>query len=289
MDFATLVKSFKVQPKLHPKFWDKNGNLNPKVRKHLLAIAKNFINSWEFEKPIKIYEIIFTGSLANFNYSKYSDVDVHIIIEYSELNKDESLVEQIFSLLKAKWAEDHDITIYDYEVEVYAEDKNHLHQTTGVYSLTKDKWLKKPSRQHPVYDEEDVISKAKYFENLFKVIQQKSKTNDFEFIEKHIVRMKDKIKKMRQSGLLKGGEFSTENLAFKLLRRNEFFQRVGDFKDALADKNLTLDWITEDFLDEYIRKRGKKWVVLSKAGKLLGSHSSRTSALNQLRAIEANK
>jgi hypothetical protein len=31
--------------------------------------------------------------------------------------------------------------------------------------------------------------------------------------------LKDKIKKMRESGLETGGEYSTENLAFKLLRR----------------------------------------------------------------------
>ena len=38
-----------------------------------------------------------------------------------------------------------------------------------------------------------------------------------------------------------------------------------------------------------VRKRGKMWVVLSKSGKVLGTHPTRESALEQLRAIEAHK
>lgn len=38
-----------------------------------------------------------------------------------------------------------------------------------------------------------------------------------------------------------------------------------------------------------IRKRNGKWVVLSKAGRVLGTHSTHNRAVKQLRAIEASK
>jgi hypothetical protein len=45
----------------------------------------------------------------------------------------------------------------------------------------------------------------------------------------------------------------------------------------------------ESRLNEYVRERGNKWVVLSKKGKVLGTHDTKSDALNQLKAIEANK
>lgn len=39
-----------------------------------------------------------------------------------------------------------------------------------------------------------------------------------------------------------------------------------------------------------IKKRGNKWVVTDRTGKkILGTHSTKDSALKQLRAVEANK
>ena len=39
----------------------------------------------------------------------------------------------------------------------------------------------------------------------------------------------------------------------------------------------------------YVRKRGDKWVVVSKEGKVLGEHATEAEANAQLRAVEANK
>lgn len=38
-----------------------------------------------------------------------------------------------------------------------------------------------------------------------------------------------------------------------------------------------------------IRKRGTKWLVLSKDGRILGEHDTEAAAKAQLRAIEASK
>ncbi len=41
--------------------------------------------------------------------------------------------------------------------------------------------------------------------------------------------------------------------------------------------------------ENMVRRRGKKWVVLSEDGKVLGTHSSEEDANEQLAAIESSK
>ena len=55
----------------------------------------------------------------------------------------------------------------------------------------------------------------------------------------------EKIKKMRQSGLDSGGEFSVENIVFKVLRRNGMLDRLYDIKTVAYDKEVTLESIQE--------------------------------------------
>ena len=52
--------------------------------------------------------------------------------------------------------------------------------------------------------------------------------------------VKDKLKKFRQNGLDKGGEFSYENLAFKLLRRNGYIGKLLDIQTQDTDKKLSI-------------------------------------------------
>ena len=56
-----------------------------------------------------------------------------------------------------------------------------------------------------------------------------------------IEKFKEKLKKYRSSGLEKDGEFSYENLVFKFLRRNEYIDKLYDFKNKLMDKKLSLE------------------------------------------------
>lgn len=42
-------------------------------------------------------------------------------------------------------------------------------------------------------------------------------------------------------------------------------------------------------INETIKRRGNKWVVLSKKGKLLGTHDTKKEAAKQLQAIEISK
>ena len=58
---------------------------------------------------------------------------------------------------------------------------------------------------------------------------------------KMLEKLKDKLKAMRQSGLDSGGEFSNENIVFKLLRRNDIMEQINDMLTDAYDKSVSLD------------------------------------------------
>ena len=237
MTFDDLIKTFKVQPDLNRQFWTPENKLNPVIRKALLRIAKEFYDGIELENKPKVKDIVFTGSLANYNYSDYSDVDLHLLFDFG---KDKELLSQFFLLAKSKWNDKHDITVKGYDVEVYAEDEKSPHVATGLYSVLKDKWIKEPKKETPAYDEQDVMTKVKYFVGMYNQLVKQFQDGQLDGLDKKVEKFRDKLSKFRQSGLQLGGEFSTENLAFKLLRRAGYMDKLAKLHDTIVDKQLSV-------------------------------------------------
>ena len=71
---------------LNSKIWS-NEQLNSSIKSALLKIANNFFDDLELEGS-EIDDITFTGSLANFNYTKFSDIDLHLLVDYSKIDED---------------------------------------------------------------------------------------------------------------------------------------------------------------------------------------------------------
>ena len=55
-----------------------------------------------------------------------------------------------------------------------------------------------------------------------------------------IEKLREKIKKMRSAGLSEKGEFSTENIVFKVLRRTEYMGRLLDLQTKAYDLSLSI-------------------------------------------------
>jgi predicted nucleotidyltransferase len=248
------LKQFKIQDSLNKKIWDINGkkiNIKKDVRTNLLKIANDFFKDLELD-DVDILDIIFVGSLANYNWSKYSDVDLHIVIDYNEIKEivDKEKQEEFFKLKKEEWENKHDIKIYGFSVEVFVQDKDHDFVSTAIYSLMDDKWISEPEKIE--FDEENplIIKKVKEIKNSLTDIKN-SKISDKEKIEK-LSKLKKKIKKMRKSGLDKDGEFSIENIVFKVLRRDDTISDLINTKNQLYDKMLTLEMVKINTLINFI-------------------------------------
>ena len=65
-------------------------------------IADDFFDTLELPW-VDVTDITLTGSLANYNWSRFSDVDLHIMIDYNEVDDNESLVSEYLSAKKNLW------------------------------------------------------------------------------------------------------------------------------------------------------------------------------------------
>ena len=92
-------------------------NLRSEVRYKLLQSAQQFIDYLEIPN-FKLLDVILTGSMANFNYTKFSDFDVHIVTRYRDLDCDD-LAEAFYLAKKKIWNDDHDVIVRGHEVELY--------------------------------------------------------------------------------------------------------------------------------------------------------------------------
>ena len=215
---------------LNPSVWD-GRELRVDVRYKLLEIAKRFIEYLEVPN-FKLVDVILRGSLTNYNYTQYSDFDLHIVTDFSTLDCD--ITEAFYLAKKRIWNDEHDITIKGHEVELYVEDKDAKNVSEGTYSVLDAQWLRVPKYQQPDVDDRAVSAKA---QDLMTQINRAIKTGSVE----DITRLQDKIKIMRQAGLNRAGEFSTENLAFKIIRNKGYLDRLYKNKNSKFDQELSLD------------------------------------------------
>jgi hypothetical protein len=234
------LSSFRTKNILNPKIFDKNNQMKPEVRTRLLMIADDFYESLEIDW-VDIDDIILTGSLANYNWSKFSDVDLHITLDFGDVDDNEDLVREYFTSKKDNWNEKHDITIRGYDVEVYAQDSDEPHVSTGIYSVLWDKWLVKPEKGEKSIDKKRVEKKVNEILDKMEDILYLYKSGEYDKTMLKIQRLKDKIKKMRQAGLDREGEYSYENITFKVLRRMGYLEKIWDLQTKAYDKSLTLD------------------------------------------------
>ena len=238
-----ILKSFYIQDNLNPKFWgSSNGeNMNEKVRERLLEIANDFIDFLDVD--ILISDVVMTGSLCNYNWSDYSDVDIHILVDFNQFSSEEKpLYDELFYLKKSVYNNKHDITIFGYDVELYVEDESSVKEVKGIgiYSLLNDEWKSKPSKESVEIDFDGILSKAKQWMVIIDNVIKHTKDEEIESAKGIIKKCVDKIRKYRERGLQKGGEYSEENMVFKILRRNGYLEKIRTLKDKLIDKKLSL-------------------------------------------------
>ena len=220
-DALMLVESGIYNKDLNHNFWF-NKQFNKVIREKLLRIAGDFIRDSKVVATID--DIQLTGSLANYNYNKYSDLDVHILLDFSKINEDSALVKQALDGKRFIWNLRHSIILRDHEVELYFQDTKEPHIASGLYSILKDEWLTEPKYNPPNVDIRDVNKKASSLVDLIEHLKHEISLNDCPIraktLHKFGKRLKSKIGKMRTEGLQREGEFSIENLAFKQLRNN---------------------------------------------------------------------
>ena len=239
-----ILKTLKSKNVLSPSIFDGSLKMHDNIRKRLLEISDLFVDYVGID--FFIHDIILTGSLANYNWSKFSDVDLHILIDMSEFTPNNSQTDSSFNLIikeffmakKSLWNNSHDIKIKGFDVEIYVEDIDEEHISSGVYSILDNKWVIKPQKKKEMIDERTILEKGDEYANLIDSLPEKAE-NGINIVDQ-INDISDKLKKFRKTGLESGGEYSYENLTFKLLRRNGYIEKLHNLKKKYLDKNLSI-------------------------------------------------
>lgn len=235
-DIEKIPTNLEYHNNLNPKLWE-NDRLNKRVSDALERIAQEFIEFLAISST-SVTDIIITGSNCSYNYSKFSDIDLHLVVNEKTACKDcpGNFIEDCFKAKKNLWNKDHNIKIYGYDVELYAQPEGDKLAAAGIYSLKFKKWLKKPNVKQPHnYDSISVKAKAAELMDLIdSAIDDKVTDKD------SLQDIKDQIKQLRQSGLEKGGEYSCENLAFKVVRNNGYLDKLDSYVKNIDDASLSI-------------------------------------------------
>jgi hypothetical protein len=226
---------FELKSILEPNLWE-GTVLKEEIRTRLLVIADEFLKFLKIN--IDPEDITFTGSLANYNYTKYSDIDLHIIFDYDKIDENKELVAGFLMSKKNLWNNKHAIGIKGYEVEIYPQDSKEVHHSTGIYSIKNNNWLVEPKKSVLRPQEISISDIKKKAQEIIDDINNIESSQD-KIIE--IDRLKDKIRRMRKAGLERGGEYSIENLAFKLLRRMNYLNKLEKIKTKEYDQSFSLN------------------------------------------------
>jgi len=237
---------------LNSQIWilESNGSpskLKKEVRVAILKIAKAFKDYLKLNVSLK--DVILTGSLANYNWTLMSDIDIHLILNLSSLGESEEFIEEYIAAKKNIWNDNHSIKIKNFEVELFAKDEETQLSSKGIYSVIKDAWIQKPEKYTKNIDEIAIKEKAA---TIMNDIDNLEKIKNDEEVIKKAEKIKEKIKKLRLSGLENGGEYSVENLAFKVIRKFGYLEKLSNIKIKSIDSSLTL---TEKNLNEGFGER----------------------------------
>lgn len=218
IDYITELKlTLKYHDVLNPSLWYKD-KIEEKDRKFLLDNAYKFVEYSKVNKE-NISDIVFTGSSANYNYTKFSDVDVHIMVHNVDTSGDK-LYDK-----KVAWGETHkNLKLAGYPVEYYIQDDHeHFPSGQGVYSLLYNKWLVRPTHLdnvNKIFEDPKTIEKAKYNIKYAKDLIANG-------TKEKITAFKDKLYKLRTAGLKGIGEFSVENIIYKDLRNRGLIEKLN--------------------------------------------------------------
>ena len=212
---------------LNPKLFE-NSRLRPEVREGLLRIAKHFEEFIGVE--LDIVDITVSGSNAAFSYTEYSDIDLHLVVQVPDEPEYKELLDAKKNVYNAK----HDIKVRGIDVELYAQDVEQEHHSLGIYSVLKNTWISRPEKINVKIDSGDVKDKYKNYKDRIEVVLKDSELD----VAKAAW---DDLKRMRKAGLEKNGEFSTENIVYKMLRNQGWIERLQDHINDLQDQQLSIE------------------------------------------------
>ncbi len=238
----TLTEAIEKHDSLNSKLFTKDEVLKDKVRDKMLEIVDTFlVDLEEQDVKIKVDDILFIGSNASYNYTKDSDIDLHILANTKAVDYPADLGAAIYSAYRSIFNKNLDITLYDIPLEIFVETEDSVRVSNGVYSVKKNKWVKKPVQEDiPEYDKDALDKLVDEWEEKCKKLIADIKADKLDDEKKVVKILEDIYEKLRKKGVAKG-EYAIENLAFKELRNKGYLDQLKEYRNELTSKRLSLE------------------------------------------------
>ena len=138
-----------------------------------------------------------------------------------------------------------------HDVEIYVEDVDDERIPSATYSIKRDEWISQPSKEDLTIDYEGVTKKVNekmsevdelqsLYEEFSSLLEQEEEDGEYKQAYEFGKDLRSKLRNFRQAGLDNDGEFSNENLTFKVLRRSGVFDRMNEYvKKAYIEMRST--------------------------------------------------
>lgn len=225
--------TLKFREELNPTFWEGNV-LKANIRTALLRFADAFAEYVELDSKV-IKDVLMLGGNAGYNYTSYSDIDVHLVVDPKYLPQcDPELLDDYFRDKKTLWSLTNDVKVYGADVEPYLEKPGVVRRKSqGVYSILKNKWVQKPQKFEGELDEMELEKKANNIKNKIDTLIRGNNETGLRAVLK-------KLNTARNSSLDKYGEYGFENLVFKELRNSGYIDKVRKAVVELKTQKLSL-------------------------------------------------
>lgn len=237
------LSSFKKKHELVPNIWNPDGKLNSRIRLKLLDIADDF---WEYVNLtwVKPSGIILTGSICNFNWSQYSDIDLHLIVDFDEIDEKTEFVKDYLDSKKNEWNNEHSgLQIMGYPVELYVQNLEEMPKSNGIYDLEENDWVREPNPDdiksiglNKFSIKEKAAKIMTIIDDMYDALASTSDSHKIEQMGDDASYLWKKVKEMRKSSLEKDGESGSGNIVYKILRREFYLDKLWRLKVMCYDK-----------------------------------------------------
>ena len=218
---------------LNPVFWI-GDSLKPEVNEKLMQFAEAFVAFVDMDERA-IVDVLLLGGNAGYNYTQYSDLDVHIVVDpkfIPDCNPD--LLDRYYMDKKTLWELTHNVTILGSKAEPYIERPGVTRKKSqGVWSIMKKSWIQKPTPVEGDVDEKEIEKKVNNFINQ---INSLIKASDADGLKNLVKKLRDS----RGTSLQKYGEYGFENMVFKELRNQGYIDKIRTVVVNLKSKSLSL-------------------------------------------------
>ena len=219
---------FEPHDQLNPKILQ-GDRLLPDVESALIKIARDFKKF--IDVPFDVVDVRITGGQVSYFYTDKSDLDLHLIADYTSVNCDREAAE-LFDAKRLLYKNKFDITVKGIPVELYVEDLDHP-AVSAAYSIQQRRWLSKPKQNVGPFDVDDIEHMTQVWDTLIRHSLASKDANT----AKKIMNL---LRKFRHLGLKTTGEYSTANLVYKTLRNSDIIRQLQNFIDQDHDRDLSI-------------------------------------------------